>query len=329
MRPPFATAEGLRSTLCRLHEAGPAAWRSDREAEQLMTYTISKYRPLAHAHRCEPEDSAVAAFEAMRTRAVRTAADPWAVVTRAVQVSLIAEERANGLLCSPARARRSWVNGHHEARRFSDTEANLLEFHPAFRVPAEEPWDATAQVRERGAGASPTGTAAGVCEEPTTAFGACEQAVGIFVALGWPSDTATAAVEYVAARLIESGSRTAAHAMLRRDHSARALFDLTRASWATLLRLLIGNPNPDEAYTSAGHGILLRLLIGHPVADLLADDDIVIDISRSAPKTTPSTTGTRARESAATRTMPDESDDSTSTAPGRAPGTQTGRWSHG
>lgn len=270
MRPAFATAEGLRSTLCRLHDAGPNAWQHDAEAEQLMAYTIRKYRPLARTHHCEPEDSAVAAFEAMRSRAVRQAADPWAVVTRAVQVSLIAEERANGLLCSSGRARRMVHTGEHDARRFSDSDADLLEFHPAFRAgPVRVP-----------VGHAPSSRAA----EPTGAFEACDVATSLFVALGWPANTAHAAIEYVAARLIESGSRSAAHAMLRRDHSARALLDLERRAWSTLIRLLIGNPHPDMAHTSAGRGILLRLLIGHPLSELLADDALVLEISRSAPR---------------------------------------------
>ena len=106
MNASFATAEGLRHLLQRLHDldsVGYWSWRTDPEAEQLMRFTIRKYRWLAINHHCEPEDSAYAAFEAMRTRAVRMAEDPWAVVTRAVQVSLIAEERANGLaLLEPA-----------------------------------------------------------------------------------------------------------------------------------------------------------------------------------------------------------------------------------
>ena len=105
----FATPEGLRAVLERLHDresAGYWGWRQDREAERLMQFTIRRYRSLARNHHCEPEDSAYAAFEAMRTRAVRCADDPWAVITRAVQVSLIAEERAAGLLCSTAQARR-------------------------------------------------------------------------------------------------------------------------------------------------------------------------------------------------------------------------------
>ena len=104
----FATPEGLRSLLQRLHDresVGYWAWRHDPEAERLMQFTIRKYRSLARTHNCEPQDSAYAAFEAMRTRAVRCADDPWAVITRAVQVSLIAEERAAGLLCSTAQER--------------------------------------------------------------------------------------------------------------------------------------------------------------------------------------------------------------------------------
>jgi hypothetical protein len=232
-----------------------------------MRFVIRKYQPLARAHHCEPEDSAYAAFDAMRTRAVRGAEDPWAVVTRAVQLSLIAEERANGLLCSPSQARRVQVSRHHDARRFGDSEADLLEFHPAFRVEPDEP-----DVDEEDEHA------------PTGAFEAVDMAIALFVSLGWPSDTATCALDYIAARLIEAGSRQTAHAILRRDPSARALFDLDRRAWSTLLRLTLGNPNPDEQCTSAGHGVLLLLLIGHPIIELLADDALVLEISQTAPR---------------------------------------------
>jgi hypothetical protein len=46
----------------------------------------------------------------------------------------------------------------------------------------------------------------------------------------------------------------------------------------------LGNPNPDEACTSDGHGVLLRLLIGNPVSELLDDDLLVFDISQTAPR---------------------------------------------
>lgn len=266
----FETPNGLRNLLIRLETAGPTSWNCDPEAELLMHYTIAKYRPLAHRHHCEPEDSAVAAFEAMRTRAVREADDPWAVVTRAVQVSLIAEERSNGLLCSPAQARRAHISCHHDARRFSDTEADLTEFHPAFRIEAEEPQDEITNQDGQ--------------EPPTSAFEAVEKAIALFIALGWPVDVITCALDYIASRLIESGNRAAAHAMLRRDRVAHAYLDLERSSWSTLLRLTLGNPNPDELYTKAGHGILLRLLIGHPLIELLAEDWLVREISESAPR---------------------------------------------
>ena len=38
----------------------------------------------------DPADAATAAFDVMRTRAARNASDPWAVVTRAVQLTLTA-----------------------------------------------------------------------------------------------------------------------------------------------------------------------------------------------------------------------------------------------
>ena len=134
----FRTSEGLRRLLVRLEESGPDAWRDDDEAAALMRFAMEKYGALARKHGLEPEDAAVAAFEVMRTRAARTAHDPWAVVTRAVQVTLIAEERANGLLCSTGRARRLANTDDHDAERFSDRETPLYEYHPAFRVAPEQ-----------------------------------------------------------------------------------------------------------------------------------------------------------------------------------------------
>lgn len=66
----------------------------------LVIQFATQYAALARKYNLAAEDAAYAAFEAMRTRAVRTAIDPWAVVTRAVQITLIYEARAQGLLCS-------------------------------------------------------------------------------------------------------------------------------------------------------------------------------------------------------------------------------------
>lgn len=263
----FITSDGLRAALDRLHRTG--GWVSDPEAEQLMRFTMHKYGALARKHHLEPEDAAAAAFEVMRTRAARTARDPWAVVTRAVQVTLIAEERADGLLCSPSQARRAHISVHHDAERFSDRDAALLDFHPAFRVAGEQ---------------DQVGDPANIEPEPTGAYVAVDAVVRLFAALGWPEDTARATMEYVAARLIECGSRSTAHESLRRDHHARALLDLDRATWATTLRVVLGNPHQDVRFTSAGHGILLRLLVGQSVAELLEDDHLVDEISCVAPR---------------------------------------------
>jgi len=264
----FGTGEGLRCLLIRLRYSGRGAWQGDDEAAELMSYCIQKYGALARKHGVEPEDAAVAAFEVMRTRTARVADDPWAVVTRAVQISLIAEERANGLLCSSARARRASVSTNHDAERFSDRETPISEFHPAFQLPAEQ---------------DDVDIAADPQPAPTSAFLALDTVVGIFGALGWPRNTAAAALDYIAARIIESGSRSAAHERLRRDPHARALFDLTRSSWIAMLRVVLGSQSPDHACTSEGHGLLLRLLIGESVEELLDDDRLVLAISTSAP----------------------------------------------
>lgn len=265
----FRRPEGLRALLLRLEEAGADGWRHDAEAGELVRFTMRRYGALARKHGLAPEDAAVAAFEVLRSRAVRTALDPWAVVTRAVQVTLIAEERANGLLCSTARARRLVHSEQRDAERLSERQTALDEHHPAFQVPAAQ------DDIELGAPASATE------EIPTSAYQAVDAAASLFVALGWPPDTARAALEYVCARLIEAGSRANAHEVLRRDHHARALLDLDRRTWSTVLRVVLGTPNPDLEHTSAGRGMLLRLLIDEKPAELLADDELVAAIHGS------------------------------------------------
>lgn len=94
--PSFRTPEGLRALLERLHGEGDSAWRRNVDVTALMEYTAGRYASLARKHGLDPWEAASAAFDAMRTPAVRTADDPWAVITRAVQVTLIAEERGNG-----------------------------------------------------------------------------------------------------------------------------------------------------------------------------------------------------------------------------------------
>lgn len=273
-RPDFTSAEGLRCLLLRLHHSRPNAWRDEPEAEELMSYTMTKYAALARKYGLEPADAAVAAFETMRTRAVRTATDPWAVVTRAVQLTLIYDARAQGLLCSTHQARRAAVSAHHDAVRFSDREADLTDYHPAFHVAAEQDsldLDDAKRVEEA---------------EPTNAYDAVDRAVDMFTALHWQPEVARAGIEYVCARLMEVGSRTTAFESLRRDRHARALFDLDQHSWLALLRAVLGNQHPDRIYTSSGRGLLLRILIGHQPAELFDDDELIRTISFAKPRIT-------------------------------------------
>jgi len=270
----ITTSEGLRELLVRLHAAGPGAWSDDPAATELMEFTVRKYGALARKHGLEPEDAAAAAFEVLRTRAVRTADDPWAVVTRAVQITLGAEERATGLLCSASRARRLGGRGFHDAERFSERETPVYDYHPAFRVPPAQD----------DVGMGPQ--AADDLRTPTSAFHALDKAVELLAALGWPADTARSALEYVCARLSDAGTRGNAHEVLRRDHHGRALLDLDRRTWSTLLRVVLGSPNPDLAHTAAGRGLLLRILIDDQLEDLLADDELVGAIHATATRLT-------------------------------------------
>ena len=117
--PAFATAEGLRLLLLDLAYAGQRAWQTSPEAAELMTYTMEKYAGLAHKHGLEPTEAAAAAFEVMRMRSTRVAEDPWAVITHAVELTLIYESRAEGLLCSTGQARKTAGLDYHDAERFA------------------------------------------------------------------------------------------------------------------------------------------------------------------------------------------------------------------
>ena len=267
----FTTSEGLRHVLVRLHEAGPASWEHDPTAGALVAFAADKYAGLARKHGLDPWEAAAAAFDAMRTPSVRRAEDPWAMVTRAVQVTCIAEERANGLLCSVHQARRPRYSVFHDAERFSDRENLLIDYHPAFRVDSVEPDD-----EDESASSGP--------EPSTSVASAVEDAIALLALLGWEPGVARAGVEYVASRLAESSSRASAFEMLRRDRHARALLDLPGTSWTTLLRALLGAPDPALAHTIAGRGVLLRLLIGEPLRALLLDDELVLAVSLAAPR---------------------------------------------
>lgn len=271
----FEDSEALRALLTRLHQAGNGAWRNDPEAAALMQHAADKYAALARKHGLDPWEAASGAFEAMRGAATRRADDPWAVVTRAVQVTCIGEERGNGLLCSVHQARRPRYSVFHDAERFSDRENPLPDYHPAFHVDpfADDDSDDPGEDEDL------------LLERTMNVGSAVEDTIAFLTRLGWNPATAHAAVEYITGRLAESVSRASAFEVLRRDRQARALLDLPGTSWTTLLRLVLGNPDPALAHTNAGRGLLVRLLIGEPLRALLRDDDLVLTAGLAAPDT--------------------------------------------
>ena len=279
----YTTSAGLRALLHRLHQAGARTWEHDPVAANLMTYAAEKYSALARKHGLDPWEAASAAFDVMRTRSAREANDPWGVVTHAVRITCIAEERAQGLLCSTHQARRPHISVFHDAERLSDRETPLSEYHPAFHVTDHTTGDDAPETDQDDAGNGNDGnggSSGGAC---MSASSAAEEAIVLVTRLGWHPATARACVEHICGALAKAGARHTAFENLRRDKYARALLDVPARSWAALLKALLGTPHPSMAATPAGRGVLLRLLIGETVPVLLRDDDLVLSLWLAAP----------------------------------------------
>lgn len=271
----FTTSEGLRTLLNRLHNGGEDAWVHDPVARDLMEFAAEKYKALARKHRLDTWEAVAAAFDAMQNRSTREANDPWAIITHAVRITCIYEERAQGLLCSVHQARRSHVSAFHDPERFSDRDTALEDYHPAFQVSDDLPSDAEPDSRDL----------VGSAQACMSATSAAEDAITLLGLLDWPSDIARASVEHVCGALTKAGTRQSAFEALRRDRHARVLLDLPRHAWTALLRALLGNPHPAYAATGAGRGVLLRLLLGETLELLLRDDDLILALALAAPRT--------------------------------------------
>lgn len=180
----FETPEGLRRLLCRLHESGPGSWRGDREAAELMRYAAFRYQRLARRYGLDAWEVASAAFEVMLHRSTRAARNPWAVVTRAVQIICRAKVRAAGLMIATDRVRHTdRIAGYHDAIRFVERE-HLIDYHPALAVS-----DATDD------------------NDPSTrdqrVIATLSEIVRLFVSAGWDVTLVTDCVEHVAYRLAD------------------------------------------------------------------------------------------------------------------------------
>ena len=270
----FTTSEGLRRVLTRLHQQGAGAWERDPVAAELMRFAANKYAALARKHGLDPWEAASAAFEVMRAGATRRAQDPWAVVTRGVQITCIAEERGQGLLCSTNKARRPQFSALHDPERISDRENPLSDYHPAFRVTDNIEVD---DVPEPGRAYEPF-------PAESSARAAISDAVRLFTLLDWPEAVAKLAIDRVCEATEKAGSRASAYELLRRDKHALLLLDLPVHSWSALLLVILGNTNSTLQATGAGRGILMRLLMGETLYSLLHDEDLVLQIALAAPR---------------------------------------------
>jgi hypothetical protein len=281
-RPDFATTQGLRRLLNRLAAAGADAWRTDGEVEALMGFVANRYAALARKHHQQPADAAAAAFEVLRADATRTAEDPWAIVTIAVRLALAAEQRANELLTSPARARRTGYTDTHDISRLSDHHTDLADHHHALHHhdepliglgdpdPVEDSCNDTT-----GRDVGPEAT---VVSEPSV----IDQAVELLRFCGWPPAQADVVVAFICSRLVDTGERPAAYELLRRDKHARGRFDLPHHCWIALLRATLGNP---ASHGAAQQGILARLVVGDTLEDLQADDELISLLASNRPTT--------------------------------------------
>ncbi len=263
----FESPEGLRALLTRLHESGPGAWQSDREAAELMRFTAVRYRRLALKYGLDAWEVASAAFEVMVAPSTRNAGNPWAVVTRAVQITCGVETRAAGLLTSTGRVRHTdRIAGFHDAIRFAERE-NLTDYHPAFSVNL-------AIDDEDGSGD----------DDRARIAVALSAIVELFASTGWDAVLVADCVEHVAYRLADLTSRANAVEVLRRDHTVTALLGIPSRSWSALLRIVLRHPDRKHVGTPTGDGVLLRLLSGEPLDSLRCDTRAVgCDLGSHAP----------------------------------------------
>jgi hypothetical protein len=271
--PAFATAEGLRLLLLDLAYAGRRAWQISPEAADLMTYTMEKYAGLSHKYGMEPTDAAAAAFEVMRMRSTRVAEDPWAVITHAVELTLIYDSRADGMLCSTGQARKTAGLDFHDAERFCDLDAEgaaIADYHPAFHFYATmaDPYAEPPDEPEA---------------EPTNAFFALDKVVEFFVDLGWPPNSARLGMEYIAARLSRCGKPEIAYKSLLREGDGPGFLDIGQRAWIDVLRAVLGDAHPDFAGTTRSRGLLKQAAMGIPVTELFDDQGLVDMVEAAAP----------------------------------------------
>lgn len=256
----FTTSEGLRRLLALLAAQGEGAWRSSPAAGQLLAYAQDKYLPVARAWHRDPADAAFEAFMAMRLPSTLAADDPWAVVTRAVELGIAAEAHAERLLISTDKARRPSMRPEFEPVRAGHYEEFFYHV--------------------LSASAGPAGSGPGRVDQvirSTSTF---------LIMTGWQPRTIEAAVEYICHRLTTLSTTQSALEVLRKDQAMRVRLGYPSEVWNGLLRLLIGprSKKTDPRADWSRLGIFARLLLGDRTPDLLADARLVAASRKVAEK---------------------------------------------
>lgn len=270
-KPAFASPQGLRRLLVQILKLGTDGWSRHPEVPDLLRYCEDKYALLARRYGQETSDAVAAAFDVLRLPSTLDADDPWGVVTRAVQRTLQAADRADRLLCSTDHARRLMKSGDHDAERFSELDED----------------GAIPTVVERIAartldGSPPRGSTATGSTSIRASITDRDARIGLITVrtlmswAGWPPEEARLALEYVCHRLRESGHPAAALDALRRDLTPLRLFDIDHRTWTRLCRTLLGDAGND--------GLLRRAVCGARPAHLLADTRLTTTLARTAPQ---------------------------------------------
>lgn len=245
--PDFTTSEGLRALLTEL--TAQHRWQSHPAARALLEYTERKYLPLALSWHRDPADAVYEAFLAMRTPAIMRAADPWAAITRAVELGIAAEVHAERLLTSTDKARRP----EHRPDEYPVRAGHYETFFYHVLAAATPP------------------------QSPLVAVERVVRSASIFlVATGWHARTIEPAVEYICHRLTTLSNTQSGIDVLRKDDPMRLRLGFCSRDWNGLLRLLLG-PRSKKEVTGADParlGIFARVLLGDRTEDLLADDHL-------------------------------------------------------
>jgi hypothetical protein len=243
--PDFTTAEGLRQVIADLDAHN--AWATSPVAAELMIYATAKYAPVAKAWHRDPADAAYEAFIAMRMPTTLRAKDPWAVVTRAVALSIAAATQADRDMTSQDKARRPSKRPLEEPVRAGHYEEFFYDVHP--------------HVAPLG-GSSSDGVDRVI------------RAACVFLVLtGWPARPVEQAVEYIAHRITGLSSRQSAIEIVSADLHIAIRLGYRPDTWAELVRLVVGAGTPRRE--PARYGLLARVLLGDDVAELLRDEDLV------------------------------------------------------